>query len=73
VSHDDDGRLQTLFCPVCSSLPVLAGRGVTPWFCSNTKCDVLAWDPYSTLEENLMDATPVTIEEFAAKIEESDT
>lgn len=72
MSHDDDGRLLTLFCPVCGALPVLAGRGVTPWFCSNLKCDVLGWDPYSTLEENLMDAAPVTIKEIHAKIEESD-
>ena len=73
MSPIEDGQLFTLFCPVCGAMPVLAGRGVTPWFCSNTKCDVLAWDPYSTLEENLMDAAPVTIKEIHDKIAESDT
>jgi hypothetical protein len=57
---------------VCGAPPVLAAPGITPWFCTNLKCDVLAWDPYSTLEANLMDASPVTIEEMHAKIAECD-
>jgi hypothetical protein len=32
---------------------------IKPWFCQNDDCNVLAWDPDSTLEENLMDASPV--------------
>jgi hypothetical protein len=39
----------------------MAWPQITPWFCSNEECDVLAWDPYSTLQENLMDAAPVQI------------
>jgi len=61
VSHDDDGRILTAVCPVCSAHPALAFGNLTPWFCSNDECDVLAWDPYSTLAENLMDATPVQV------------
>ena len=29
---------------------------MTPWFCVDDDCEALAWDPYSTLAENLMDA-----------------
>jgi hypothetical protein len=46
-------------CPVCGAEPVLSWPTITPWFCPNEECDVLGWDPYSTLAENLMDAAPV--------------
>jgi hypothetical protein len=47
------------YCPVCSGPPAFAWAEITPWFCINDDCDVLGWDPYSTLEENLTDAAPV--------------
>lgn len=46
-------------CPVCSGPPVLALPELLPWFCGTPGCITFAWDPYSTLEENLMDATRV--------------
>jgi hypothetical protein len=61
VSHNDDDIPYTLFCPLCGAPPAVASLNLTPWFCSNDDCDVLAWDPYSTLQENLMNAAPVEI------------
>ena len=46
-------------CPICGSEPLFILPGILPWFCPQDACDVLAWDPYSTLEENLTDAQPV--------------
>jgi len=46
-------------CPVCGTPPLFATENLTPWFCYNEECDVLGWDPYATLEENLMNAAPV--------------
>jgi len=46
-------------CPVCGRPPLFALEQITPWFCASDDCNVLAWDPYSTLEENLTDARPV--------------
>lgn len=48
--------LSCLTCPLCGAPPALAWPSLTPWFCTNEDCDALAWDPYSTLAENLMDA-----------------
>lgn len=53
---NDRDELQCLTCPLCGSQPAMAWAELTPWFCRNEDCDALAWDPYSTLEENLMDA-----------------
>lgn len=53
-----DYGLKCLFCPVCGAEPSFAWAEITPWFCTNDDCTVLAWDPYSTLEENLTDASP---------------
>lgn len=49
----------TTNCPVCSWPPVVAWEVLTPWFCSNPDCKCLAWDPFATLDENLMNAGPV--------------
>lgn len=46
-------------CPLCSGPPSFNWAELTPWFCPNEECDVLAWDPYSTLQENLTDARPI--------------
>jgi hypothetical protein len=51
-----------LVCPVCGAPPVFATLNLTPWFCGTEDCIVLSWDPYSTLEENLMDAAPGLVE-----------
>lgn len=59
MSHERDDVLKTLVCPMCSAEPVLAAPMLTPWFCTNEECECLAWDPYSTLAENLTDAAPV--------------
>jgi hypothetical protein len=61
--HDDgNGPLagvQRWTCPVCSGPPAFGPTPWTPWFCGNDDCEVLGWDPYATLEENLMNAGPV--------------
>ena len=61
MSHNGDDEVLTPLCPVCSAPPLFAWAEITPWFCTNDECDVLGWDPYSTLAENLMDATPVEV------------
>jgi len=43
-------------CPMCGTFPSFAWVELTPWFCPNEDCSVLAWDPYSTARENLDDA-----------------
>ena len=50
-------------CPVCCGPAVLPFPGLSPWFCGNDDCDVFAWDPHATLEENLMDARPIDVVE----------
>jgi hypothetical protein len=49
-------QIQCPTCPLCGSQPAFTLPGLTPWFCSNDDCNVLGWDPYSTLDENLLDA-----------------
>jgi hypothetical protein len=61
MSHNGDDSIKTARCPLCSGAPVLAAPMITPWFCSNHDCEALAWDPYSTLAENLMNAAPVEV------------
>ena len=46
-------------CPVCGAQPLFMLPELTPWFCPADECNVLGWDPYSSLAENLMDAAPV--------------
>jgi hypothetical protein len=46
-------------CPLCGGEPMFRTPTLVPWFCMDDRCDVFGWDPYSTLEENLMDAAPV--------------
>lgn len=53
---NDRDELQCLTCPLCGTQPHFMIPQLTPWFCPNEDCDALAWDPYSTLAENLMDA-----------------
>jgi hypothetical protein len=43
-------------CPICDGPPVLALPELTPWFCGSDGCITLAWDPYTPLTENLMNA-----------------
>jgi hypothetical protein len=64
--HNDDEtpRLRCFHCPVCGAEAALSTLNLTPWFCSNDDCDVLAWDPYSSLEENLTDARPISVTEI---------
>lgn len=46
---------------MCSEPPAIAVPGLAQWFCGNDDCDVLCWDPYATLEDNLTDARPALI------------
>lgn len=48
-------EIQCPVCPICSAPPVLPWSTLTPWFCSNAQCITFAWDPFSTLDENLTD------------------
>lgn len=50
-------------CPVCGSEPLFVTPNLLPWFCPRDECLVFGWDPYATLEENLLDASPLTIVE----------
>jgi hypothetical protein len=58
---DEDFGIKCERCPLCSGPPSFAWVEITPWFCPNEECNVLGWDPYSTLEENLMDAGHVRV------------
>lgn len=40
---------------MCGSFPTFAWVELTPWFCPNDNCEVLAWDPYSSAHENFAD------------------
>lgn len=51
-------------CPVCGGPPVLPLPELLPWFCGAAGCITFAWDPYSTLDENLMDSQPMTWREI---------
>lgn len=64
--HDDDSRSELLCitCPLCSGPAAIPSPNLTPWFCVNDDCECLAWDPYATLAENLMDAHPISIIEM---------
>lgn len=53
---DRDKKILCPTCPLCGSSPSFAWVELTPWFCPDEDCDALAWDPYATLAENLMDA-----------------
>jgi hypothetical protein len=48
-------------CPVCDGPPVLAWPQLSPWFCGSDGCITFAWDPFASLEDNLMDAAPVNL------------
>jgi hypothetical protein len=50
-------------CPVCGQPPTLALAGMSQWFCGTDGCVVLCWEPYSTLEANLLHASPATVTE----------
>lgn len=52
-------QIQCPSCPICSGPAVLPLPFLTPWFCGAEGCITFAWDPYKTLEENLMDASPL--------------
>ena len=43
--------IKTPACPACDSPPLFAG--VLPYFCSNTECRVMSWDPTMSLDEIL--------------------
>lgn len=49
--------IQCPCCPICSGPAVLPFPGLTPWFCGAYDCITFAWDPYLTLEENLLNAS----------------
>jgi hypothetical protein len=59
--HDDGDLIKTWRCPLCGGRAMFESLTLVPWFCMDDRCDVLGWDPYSTLEENLMDAAPVQV------------
>jgi hypothetical protein len=40
---------------------VLAWPQLSPWFCGSDGCITFAWDPFASLEDNLMDAAPVNL------------
>lgn len=42
-------------CPVCGAPPMPMSIQLGQAFCTNEDCNVLAWDPYSTKDQNLFD------------------
>lgn len=50
-------------CPVCDSEPVLIHPMLAQAFCSNDDCEVLCWDPWVSLDENLLDMAPAIVTE----------
>lgn len=48
-------------CPACGSLPAYTLPTLTPWFCSNAECAVIAWDPHKTLDELLADVEHIDL------------
>lgn len=70
--RDVDAAIKTPACPVCSGPPSFNWAEITPWFCINDDCDVLAWDPYSSLEENLMNAGTAEIHEIKRESPENE-
>lgn len=59
--HSGEDSIKQSVCPVCGAPAALAWASLTPWLCTNEECDVLGWDPYSTLEQNLTNAAPVEV------------
>lgn len=52
-------------CPICGSAPGAGLLGISPLmaqcFCVNEDCAVLLWDPWVSLDENLLNAGTPTI------------
>lgn len=48
-------------CPLCGGEPMFRTPTLLPWFCMDDRCDVFGWNPYHTLDENLMDFQRVTV------------
>lgn len=55
-TNPNDLGIRCPVCPMCGAFPTFAWVELVPWFCPNDDCNVLAWDPYSTAQENLQDA-----------------
>lgn len=51
-------EIKTPNCPKCGAAPLF--HGVTPFFCTNTECDVMAWQPHLTSDELLANPTVMT-------------
>lgn len=49
-------------CPLCGAPPLVI-VGTAQAFCSNANCPAMCWDPSTSLDENLLDAHPVTFHE----------
>jgi hypothetical protein len=51
-------------CPVCDSEPAM---GIHPMlaqaWCWNDDCQVLCWDPWVSLDENMLDMSPAIVTE----------
>lgn len=54
----------TPHCPLCDWPPLIVLGGGTRAFCQNLECDVLAWDPSVSLDENLLSFRSLTLEEI---------
>lgn len=59
-----ENQVKCPLCPVCDSEPMLP---ISPMFaqafCPNDDCKVLCWDPWATLDENMLDMQPAIITE----------
>ena len=43
-------------CPLCDQPPAIMLPGATQAFCGNDDCTLLCWNPFASLDANLLDA-----------------
>lgn len=46
-------------CPLCGAKPPFIWPSFAQAFCPNEECDVIVWEPWVSLAENLMNANTV--------------
>lgn len=53
---DDGPQVLTPTCPLCGAAPPFIFPSFAQAFCPNEDCDVILWEPWVSLAENLMNA-----------------
>lgn len=55
----DELRVLCPTCPLCGSVPPFIYPSFAQAFCTNEDCDVILWEPWVSLAQNLMNANTV--------------